>query len=70
MKNKVIEPFMIELVKQIHGQGKILTTAEQAEYLNKEFATDYTKKDVELYYEPTVEEDTEDLKLIYASSVN
>ncbi len=70
MKSKVIEPFMIELVKQIHGKVKSLTFAEQTEYLNKEFATEYTEKDVQMYYEPTVEEETEDLKLIYASSVN
>lgn len=70
MKAKTIEPFMIELVKQIHGQGKSLTYAEQAKFLNQEFATEYTEKDVFVYYEPTVEEDEESLRLIYGSSVN
>ena len=61
MKNKVIEPFMIELVKQIHGKVKSLTFAEQAEYLNKEFATEYTERDVQMYYEPTVEEEIDEI---------
>lgn len=70
MKKKVIiEPFMIELVKQIYYMGKPLTYSEQAKYLNMEFAMNYTEEDVRMYYEPTISEEIEDLKLIYERTI-
>ena len=60
-----IQPFMIGLIQQQHGTG--LSNATIAKHINKEFNTNFTEKDVNLYFEPTIEEDVEDLRMIYAN---
>ncbi len=63
-----IEAFMIDIVKKIYGHN--LTNYQIAQRLNKEFAMNFSEKDVNMYYEPTLEMEVADLKLIYANSVN
>lgn len=60
---KIIEPVMIDLVRTLYGNN--LNNKEIAEKLNYEFAMDYTEKDVQIYFEPTIEEEVEDLRMIY-----
>lgn len=62
-KSKTIERFMLDMVWAIHGRTSSYTKI--AELLNKEFAMDYSERDVARYFDLTIEEEVEDLKLIY-----
>lgn len=61
-----IEPFMIKYINKIYGTG--LNSAKIAEYINFEFALNISEKDVNLYFEPSLQEDMEDVSMIYKNA--
>lgn len=54
---------MIDYLKVVYGQ---LTYKDYAEILNKDFELQVKDRDVWLYFEPNINDEIEDLKLIYA----
>lgn len=65
--SKVVEQFMVDIVWAIHGRTS--SYEEIARLINLEFALNVSSRDVARLFDPTLEEDVEDLKLIYDNAV-
>ncbi len=63
-KITLIEPWMMEIVQELYGYN--LQMSEISRIFAEEFNMPVTQADVQRYFEPTLQEEVQDLELVYA----